>query len=180
MLKKWQTLKIENKGNYKIFDLEIATRVNPKDNNKGDFTVIRSDNWVNIIPINKNNEIIFVNQYRHGTDTVELEIPGGLIEKGETPGEAAKRECVEETGYSSNEAIEYLGEIYPNPAFLTNRCYTFLWKNCELKHEQNLDRHEDIEIVTIPYDEVKNLIMNGRIRHGVIIAALNFQFLRNR
>lgn len=180
MLEKWKTIKTEKRENLRIFDLEIATRENLKDGNIGDFTVLRSNNWVNVIPITKNEDVIFIEQYRQGTDSIELEIPGGLIEKGETPGEAARRECTEETGFTSEKPIEYLGETFPNPAFLTNRCYTFIWRDVELTHELNLDSHEDIEIVKYKLEEVPRLILSGAIRHGVILAALNFQILRKR
>ncbi|MDC1068265.1 NUDIX hydrolase [Candidatus Kapabacteria bacterium] len=180
MLKKWKTESKKNLGNHKIFDVEIVRRTNPQDGKTSEFTVLNSENWVNIIVITKSNEIVLVNQYRHGTNTIELEIPGGLIETDETPGQASIRECKEETGYVSDSPVEFLGEIFPNPAFLDNRCYTFLWENCEQKLEQNLDDFEDIDIIKYPIEDIKNLILKGEIRHGVIIAAFNLLMLRKR
>jgi 8-oxo-dGTP pyrophosphatase MutT (NUDIX family) len=179
MLKKWETISQTDEHNLRIFRAVTAKRKNPKNGDVGEFSILKSNNWANI-PITDAGKVVFVKQYRHGTDSIELELPGGMIEKGETPGFAAIRECEEETGYSSENPVEFLGEMYPNPAFLNNRCYTFLWRNCSKKIEQNLDRFEDIELELIDEKEIPNLILSGRIRHGVIITALNFLLIRKR
>lgn len=92
----------------------------PEKQRNGDFIVLDSYQWVNIIPITAQREVILVEQYRHGSDSIELEIPAGLIEPGEAPINAAMRELKEETGYVSNEECIALGRSAPNPAFLNN------------------------------------------------------------
>lgn len=153
-------------------------RRNPISNEIGDFTVLDSPNWVNIIPITKDNKIILIEQYRHGTDSVTIEIPGGLIEKNEDPKVAAMRECTEETGFRSDDTIILSGVSYPNPAFLTNQCFSYVWFNCENSIEQKLDTHEIINIYKRSFTEVKEMIANGTINHSVILTAFYFFSLK--
>lgn len=178
--KKWETVKEIDSQSLLIFNYRKLVRRHPEWNIEGHFTVLESNDWVNIIPITKEGNIVLIEQYRHGTDSIVLEIPGGLIEIGEIPVNAAKRECIEETGYSSKEELEFLGEVQPNPAFQTNKCYTYLWKDCELLHDQNLDSHEDIVVKEFPENEINNMILSGRIKHGVVLNALMFYLMRKK
>ncbi len=176
MIKKWETVSSEHLIDLRIFNALKKKRINPLNNRIDDFVVLDSHNWVNIIPITKDNKIVMIEQYRHGSDSVTLEIPGGLIEKDEEPRIAAERECMEETGYfSQNEAI-LTGISLPNPAFLNNKCYSYLWLDCELKFEQNLDLNEVISVKEFSMDEILNFIDNGTINHSVILTAFLFYF----
>lgn len=172
MLGKWHTVSKELVGDLKIFKHFDVIRKNPDGDKEGTFTVLESNNWVNVIPITPEGKIVCVKQYRHGTDSIVLELPGGMIEENEYPGSAAERECKEETGYISSKPLEFLGETYPNPAFMTNRCYTFIWEGCELRYQQFLDTFEEIEIVEVSINEMKIMLDRGQIRHGVILNAL--------
>ena len=96
-------------GNFKIFDIEKIKTISPRTGKELPFFLLNCQDWVNIIAITKENNIVMVKQHRFGTSKTELEIPGGIIEEGEEPMEAAKRELLEETGYHSNE-FEYLGK----------------------------------------------------------------------
>ena len=110
----------------------IFTKSNEKIQNKkqGIFYVLDSPSWVNIIPVTKDGNIVLIKQYRHGSNSITIEIPGGLVEKAEQSRNAAERECTEETGYTSSDPAILLGENLPNPAFLNNKCKSFLWLNC--------------------------------------------------
>ena len=109
-----------------------------------------------------------------------LEIPGGLIEANENPQNAARRECLEETGYEGEGEPELIGESLPNPAFQNNKCYTYLWKNCRKISDQNLDKHEIININLIPIHEIKELVLNGKINHSVILDCTILLFFKIR
>ena len=101
-MKKWKILQKKLIKNLKIFDLFQYTAKSPyKLSGKYtyNFYVINSVDWVNILPITSDNEVVFVEQYRPGTNSITLELPGGMIDKGETPLKSAKRELEEETGY---------------------------------------------------------------------------------
>ncbi len=178
MITKWETVKSKKIANYRIFDAVLKERINPLTNEKAEFTVLESNDWVNIIPITIDNKIIIIEQYRHGTDSITLEIPGGLIENGENPIDAAKRECTEETGYISTEEPILTGVSRPNPAYQNNTCYSFVWKNCKLENIQNLDKHEIINIHKFTFDEAKEMIKNGKINHSVILTAFYFFHLK--
>ncbi len=169
MLKKWQTKSEKAVGNFKIFDLYSVQRANSEDTKSGEFYYLDSPEWVNILPITKDNKIVFVEQYRHGSDSITLELPAGLIEKGEAPRIAAMRECTEETGFTSSNEPELLGTILPNPAFMNNKCYAYLWRDCERQFAQNLDANEEIEVHLLDFEAVKRKIQNGEINHSLVL-----------
>ena len=126
-MKKWKILQKKLIKNLKIFDLFQYTAKSPyKLSGKYtyNFYVINSVDWVNILPITSDNEVVFVEQYRPGTNSITLELPGGMIDKGETPLKSAKRELEEETGYITSK-WKKLGSVHPNPAILNNNCYTY-------------------------------------------------------
>lgn len=126
--------------------------------------------WINIIALTPENQIVMVKQYRFGTANFELEIPGGIIEEGEEPIEAGIRELQEETGYVGKNP-QYLGYVDPNPAFQTNKCHTILVENCEKVSEQNLDPGEDIEVDVVSETKVNDHIDKGIIRHSLVLSA---------
>lgn len=176
----WKTIGYGESINLKIFSAKWVVRRNPKSGENSNFVVLDSPNWVNIIPITKNNELVLVRQYRHGIDDISLEIPGGLVDKSETPKEAAIRECKEETGFWSDDEPILLGKVRPNPAFLTNTCYTFLWRNVEKRFEPKFDANEILEVVLKKIDDLEKLIRTGKIDHSIVLNALLFYFLNSK
>lgn len=178
IIKKWDTISLSKPENLKIFELVKVKRRHPDIKKESEFIVLDSPKWVNIIPITANNEVIFVEQYRHGIDEITLEIPGGLVEQNEDPRYAAERECAEETGYSGKSQAELLGENFPNPAFLNNVCYSYVWRDCSLTSAQKLDGNEDINVRLIPLAEIKNNILDGSIRHSLVLTAFFYYDLK--
>jgi 8-oxo-dGTP pyrophosphatase MutT (NUDIX family) len=176
-LDNWKTISYGDSIDLKIFTARWVGRENPRTNKKADFIILDSKDWVNVIPITKDNKIVLVQQYRHGIDNITLEIPGGLIDEGETPENAGKRECIEETGYASDKELILLGITRPNPAFLNNKCYSFLWYDVDKKYEQKFDTNEEIEIILKDINEIENLIKEGRINHSIVLNAFLFYFL---
>ncbi len=172
MLKKWATIDSKFLGNHKVFDLYHKIRTNPNTLKSYSFTSLEAPNWVNVVAITEENELILVEQYRHGIDDFSLELPAGVIEKNEEPDCAAKRECTEETGYCGGDNVLLLGEVRPNPAFLNNFCYHYLWLNCRLLNDQKLDENEDIKVVLCPMNEVKKLITGRKLTHTLTLSAL--------
>ncbi len=137
--------------------------------------VFEFDSWANVVALTKNNEVVLVKQYRHGVQEVLLELPGGVVDDGEKPLEGAKRELMEETGYSAGNIIE-IGRIYPNPAIQQNTLYCYLATEVELTGEQHLDEAEEIEVQLIPLDELVEMAAQGKFLHALHVAVL-FQAL---
>jgi 8-oxo-dGTP pyrophosphatase MutT (NUDIX family) len=120
------------------------------------FTVIDARDWVIVVPvINSPNgkQFIMVWQWRHGAQSLSLEFPGGVIEPGEKPEEAAIRELYEETGYKP-QMIEKMGEFSPNPAIMSNRVHFFLAENLTGDGKQNLDEDEYVETTLVNTNDV--------------------------
>ncbi len=136
-----------------------------------DYLVMEFSDWVNIIPVTAEDEIVMIRQYRHGVKRETFEVPGGLISPEDTsPGEAGAREMVEETGYTSDDIIQ-IGFVEPNPAIQNNRCYTFLARNAVPGSAQKLDPTEAINVELIKRHKVYEMIRQGHITHGLVVAA---------
>lgn len=168
--KHWTVLSSRFDKTYRVFNLRTDRARSPRTGAAHDFFILESSPWVNVIPITANQEIILIQQYRHGTRDVTLEIPGGLVEPADTPESAARRELLEETGYEAQELIS-LGFVHPNPAIQNNRCHTFLARNACPVATQNQDAREDIEVILKPVSDVPRLIREGSITHALVIAA---------
>ena len=140
-----------------------------------DATILEFRSWAIIVALTKNGEVVLVEQYRHGICDALMEFPGGVVEDGEDPAEGAKRELLEETGYTASNIIP-VGKLYPNPALQTNTQYCFLALEAEKVSEQNLDGGEDIDVHLMPLDEVVQMAKNGQFPHALNVAVL-FQAL---
>jgi ADP-ribose pyrophosphatase len=174
MIKPWKTIRSKLIGDFRIFKLRSDTSVNPRTGKEHDFFVLDSVNWVNVIAITPDRQIVMVEQYRHGSNTVELEIPGGMMDAGETdPVATAVRELREETGYAGGNA-RLLGKVWSNPAILNNRTYTVLIENCQLKHGVEFDSGEDISTRLVPVAEIPQLVADEIIGHPLVVVALYY------
>ncbi len=126
------------------------------------YYIIEYPSWVSVLALTKDGRAVFVKQYRHGLGVVSIETPGGVVDAGETPEAAIRRELKEETGYVF-ESYEYLGKISPNPATSTNYMHMYLARGGEKVADQSLDETEDVEVVLYTLDEVKALLRENKI-----------------
>ncbi len=181
MIRPWPTSESKDLGDYRVFRLWQHRRRSPRTEDEHDFIVLDCRNWVNVVAVTPENELILVEQFRHGTETIELEIPGGVIDSvDDSPLEAGLRELSEETGYVGEEAA-IIGEVFSNPAIMNNRTYTVLVKNCRQVNETAFDQGEDLVTRLLPVEEAMELAAAGKIRHSLVIAALfHYQRLRDR
>lgn len=175
MIHPWQFLQAEVVNSCRVFEIIREKYLSPKTGKKHDFYLINSVDWVNVIPLTPEQEVILVKQYRFGTKDISLEIPGGMIDTGDTPAQAASRELLEETGFAGDEPI-LLGMVHPNPAIHTNRCYTYLIKNAVYQKFPQQESTEDIEVQILPLREIPHLIATGKITHALVIAAFYWFF----
>ena len=129
----WKKTGSKKLADYRVYGVRSDTKVSPRTGEHHDFYIIEAVNWVNVIPITREGKIVMVEQYRHGSDTIELEIPGGMMDPGDKdPVATALRELTEETGYVGENA-RLIGQIYSNPAIMNNVCYTILVEQCVLQ-----------------------------------------------
>jgi len=175
MAQPWKFLSSKILQSCRVFTLKKERYRSPHTGREHDFYLIDSPDWVNVIPLTPDGQVILVKQYRFGTKEISLEIPGGMLDEGDTPAHAASRELLEETGYVGDEPI-FLGIVHPNPAIHTNRCHTYLIKNAVFKNPPKQDSTEDIEVQCVPIAEIPRLIRDGKITHALVIAAFYWYF----
>ncbi|MFQ5630880.1 MAG: NUDIX hydrolase [bacterium] len=157
--------------NFRIFAIKETTSISPRTGKEHAFYVLDSADWVNVIPITPEGKVVLIHQFRHGTEEITLEIPGGVVDASDAkPAESARRELLEETGYDTDNIIQ-IGEVTPNPAILNNRCYTFLAKDVKLTQKPAFDSSEDIAIELFELEAIPTLIQSGRIHHALVVAA---------
>ncbi len=141
------------------------------DSKEGDFFVIETNDWVNVLAITSDKEIILVRQFRYGTEKYSLEPPGGVVEKGEDPIIAGVRELEEETGYAGNNP-KIIGNVFPNSAIMANRCHFVLVNDVQKVKKVHFDEHEELETVKVPIDDLTYLVQKGDITHSIAINAI--------
>ncbi len=170
-IKPWPSIRQNCLLEHRLFDIQETTAVSPYTAKQHPFIFLDSQDWVNIVPITAQNQLIMIEQYRHGSQSITLEIPGGMIDAGEKPEVAAKRECLEESGYETKQVIS-LGQLLPNPAILNNRLHTFYSLGAEYVGTTHKSTTENTAVVAIDFDDVQKLMLEGRINHALVCATL--------
>ena len=166
----WPQVRTTVLGDHRIFSLTRTVRRKPGSDVEHTFFGLEASDWVNVIALTDAGQIVLVEQYRHGTDAITLEIPGGVVDPGEEPKTAGIRELEEETGFICRRC-ELLGWVEPSPAFLNNRCWTFLALGCRASGTVSFDPAEDILVRLVTVRGFTALIDSGDIRHALVIAA---------
>lgn len=171
MDKKWEILSSEYLLESKWINVRKDKVRMPKGVELDDFYILEYPDWINVVAITEEGDFVLERQYRHGTQTVEYEICAGVIEKGEDPLTAAQRELYEETGFGGGEWSLYCVTA-PNPAAMTNRNYTFLAKGVKQISSQHLEKSEDIDVIVVSREEVKQILKDGKMMQGIMQAPL--------
>jgi 8-oxo-dGTP pyrophosphatase MutT (NUDIX family) len=172
----WEVVASEEIQNCAVFRVRRDHARSPRTGRIHPFYGIEADAWVNVVPVTSSGEVVLVRQYRHGTREVTLEIPGGIVDPGETPLQAAERELLEETGYGGGR-LAPLGSVNPNPALFANRVHTFVAHGVEPRQPVRQSGTEETSVVLLPGDAVRGAIESGRIDHALVVVALCRWFL---
>lgn len=154
----------------RIFQTRTLDAYHPHTGAPHRFSLLACGDWVNVIALTPDDHVVLLRQWRPGTDTVGVEIPGGLIDPGEAPLTAAARELEEETGYRAV-AWRALGHVAPNPALQGNRLHTFLALDATPTGARHPDAGEVLQVFTAPLDEVAAMLRDGRIEHALVMVA---------
>jgi ADP-ribose pyrophosphatase len=180
MIQPWKQLGSKPAGDFRIFKIRSDEKLSPRTGKHCDFFVIESVDWVNVVAVTKNDELVMVEQYRHGSNTVELEIPGGMMDPHENdPVATGVRELREETGYEGTSS-RALAWVWANPAIMSNRSHFVVVEGCELKHACEFDHSEDIVTRLVPVAEIPELIRAGKVKHPHVVCALSHYELSRR
>ncbi|HTO03403.1 MAG TPA: NUDIX hydrolase [Opitutus sp.] len=166
----WQVLGHKTLLETRIFSVRSTQFRHPVRRDERDFVVIDPPDWVNVIAVTPDGKIVLVRQFRYGANSFSLEIPGGVIERGELPEVAGVRELQEETGYVGSPA-RVLGTVQPNPAIQSNRCHFLLVEHAIANMPLAWDQDEEIELNVLPVEEAFALARSGGITHALTLNA---------
>ena len=167
-----------------VFDVTSSTNTHKEGdrNVQGDYIVLDAPDWVIVIPeiedkASGNKEFYMVKQWRHGSKCLSVEFPGGVIDRGEEPEQAARRELLEETGCRVGKLTK-LGQVNPNPALFSNKVHVFLAQELECTNTQDLDADEFVNVIKVPVEQIKKDMGSEQFPHALMSMAMMFYLLR--
>jgi len=155
-----------------VFSVSRTLSKSPRTGESHPFYRIDAGDWVNIIPLTPSGEVVMIRQFRHGSGDFTIETPGGMVDPGETPAEAAARELLEETGYRAAE-IRALGGVNPNPALFGNTLHAFVGLGAERVAEVRNESTEETHVELVAPGDLTRLVKEGTVNHALVIAALH-------
>lgn len=167
---RWRELTRTHANDYRIFSTQRIRASHPATGAERDFIALHATDWVNVIALTPAREVVLIRQYRHGTGAIHVEIPGGMVDPGEAPEAAARRELCEETGYVATR-WRCLGALSPNPAILDNRLHMYLAEDATPTGTAQLDAGEVVATFTAPLAETFAMVKRGAIDHALVVAA---------
>jgi ADP-ribose pyrophosphatase len=176
----WRVVREDHLQHCRVFDVHVATMESPHGGGSHPFYRIQSPAWVNVVALTPDDQLVMVRQFRHGSRVVTLEIPGGIVDPGESPEEAAARELIEETGYRAGR-LASLGSLNPNPALFGNRCHMQVALDCVPAAAIQNSATEETLVELVPLAALQDLVRRGAIDHALVVAALYaFELWRSR
>ena len=171
----WEVIESEQGPDLVLFRTRYDWVKNPRNAKLMKAVILETRDWVNIVAVTPEKKVLAVKQFRFGVAKTTVEIPAGIIEKGESHEQAAIRELKEETGYTTDR-WQYLGWFEANPAFLNNVCHAWLALDAVKTHAPQLDDGEEISLSELSLEEVREEIEQGRMRNSLTLLALSRVF----
>ena len=181
---KWQSGEKKLLLKTAVFDVTSSRNTHKEGSREvqGDYIVLDAPDWVIVIPEIEDKEggqkeFFMVKQWRHGSKCLSVEFPGGVIDKGEEPEQAARRELLEETGCKAGKLTK-LGVVNPNPALFSNHVHFYLAQDLESTNTQNLDNDEFVNVIKVPVADIKKDMGSEQFPHALMSTAMMFYLMR--
>jgi ADP-ribose pyrophosphatase len=182
MLAEWKVIREHLIKKNRVIEVKDLDCVASDDGREATFISFECRDWCNVLGLTRDHEIVLIRQFRIGSRDVQLEIPGGVVDPGESAQVAAIRELEEETGYAladEGKVID-LGYSLPNPAFQRNKCHSFLAYPVEKVSEPRLEGGEMIEVELTPFDRVPEIIEGEELRHALLLNAFFYLLMKGK
>jgi len=178
----WELVETEHLQDCRVFRVSRSRARSPRTGAAHDFFRIDAEDWVNVVALTERDELVLVRQFRHGARATTLEIPGGMVDPGESPRDAALRELLEETGYAPRDArdVAAVGAVNPNPALFGNRVHTFVVRGCARIAAIANEGAEETRVELLPREHLHAAVVAGEIDHALVLAGLYFFELGER
>ncbi|MEI7735539.1 MAG: NUDIX hydrolase [Ferruginibacter sp.] len=171
----WKTLSTSYISQHQYFTARQDRCEMPDGQIVDPYFVVELPESVCAMAVTDNNEVILAKQYRHPISETLLEIPGGFIDKDESPDTAIERELLEETGYAFSK-FDYLGKVAANPGALNNYTHLYLARGGKKISAQALDHNEEIEVLKVSLAEMRRMLQQNEIKQALHLACVFYAF----
>ncbi len=168
----WRRLASSYGEDLMLFQVRFDLMEHPQSQDQLQRLVLESVDWVNMVAITSDGELVMVRQHRFGVGYATLETPGGMVDPGEDSLAAARRELAEETGYTGGE-WSYLGAVEPNPAFHNHLCHHWLAEGVVRTQAPTPSRGEHIAVEVMSEAAVTAAVRSGELKHALALSALS-------